>query len=240
MMNKYRCRPRDAVAEKIECYIIENGLTAHQKLPSEREMCAMWDFNRTTLNNAIHRLADEGILYNRVGSGTYVAPPKLVRNLQDAEGFGSAARGAGRMLSTKVVSTGIREANKQISKKMKLPLGHKMFELVRVRFLENISVLLETAYLDSQRCKGIETYDFSALSLYRVLEEEYGIRIAHGEEKLNITYADGEEAALLGISEEAPVIYQTGVVADAENVPVEYFKSIARSEYIRFASVLVR
>jgi hypothetical protein len=40
--------------------------------------------------------------------------------------------------------------------------------------------------------------------------------------------------------EGAPVIYQTGVVSDEENVPVDYFKSIARSEYIRFASVLVR
>ena len=41
MTSEYRSRPRDAAAEQIECYIIENGLSVHQKLPSERDMCAM-------------------------------------------------------------------------------------------------------------------------------------------------------------------------------------------------------
>lgn len=240
MTSEYRSRPRDAAAEQIECYIIENGLSAHQKLPSERDMCAMWGFNRTTLRSAIHRLVMEGVLYNRMGAGTFVAPPKLVRNLQDVIGFGSAAQEAGRKLSTSVVSAGLREANKQIAQRMKVPLGHKIFELTRVRGLEDVPVLLETAYLDAQRFNGIESYDFSQHSLYHVLEENYGVRIAHGEEKLNVTYTDEEEAQLLEIPEGAPVIYQTGVVADEDNLPVEYFKSIARSEYIRFASVLVR
>ncbi len=240
MIREYRSRPRDAVAEKIECYIIENGLTAHQKLPSERDMCKMWGFNRTTLKSAIHRLVAEGIVYNRMGSGTFVAPQKLVRNLQDVQGFGNVAQSAGRQLGTRLIKAGVREANKQIAMKMKLPLGHKMFELVRVRLLENIPVLLEMSYIDSQRCCGIETYDFSEVSLYHVLEDSYGISIAQGVEKLNVTYTDEEEAELLGIPEGAPVIYQTGVVADAENIPIEYFKSIARSEYIRFASILVR
>lgn len=240
MTSEYRSRPRDEAAELIECYIIENGISAYQKLPSERDMCAMWCLNRTTLRSAIHRLVTEGVLYNRIGAGTFVAPQKLVRNLQDVVGFGSAACNAGRELSTSLISSGVREANKQIAQKMKLPLGHKIFVLERVRLLENVPALLEIAYLDAQRFKGIEEFDFSKLSLYYVLEENYHIRITHGEEKLNVTYTDEEEAQHLEISEGVPVIYQTGVVSDENNVPVEYFKSIARSEYIRFASVLVR
>ena len=240
MTSEYHSRPRDAAAEQIECYIIENGLSAHQKLPSERDMCAMWGLNRTTLRSAIHRLVMEGVLYNRMGSGTFVAPPKLVRNLQDVIGFGSAAQEAGRVLSTRVISAGLREANKQVAQRLKLPLGHKTFKLSRIRLLEGVPVLLETSYLDALRFKGIESYDFSQLSLYQVLEKNYDIRISRGEERLNVTHTDEEEAQLLGILEGAPVIYQTGVVSDEENVPVDYFKSIARSEYIRFASVLVR
>ncbi|MVB10004.1 HTH-type transcriptional repressor DasR [Caprobacter fermentans] len=240
MTSEYRSRPRDEAAEKIECYIIENRFEANQKLPSERDMCAMWGFNRTTLRSAIRRLVAEGVLYNRVGSGTFVAPQKLVRNLQDAEGFGSAARAAGRTPGTRLIRAGFREASKQISQKMKLPLGHRMFELIRVRLLEDEPVLMETAYLDARRLQGIENYDFSKLSLYSVLQEHFNIKIIHGEEKLNVTYTDEEEAAFLGIPEGVPVLYQTGVVSDENNVPVEYFKSIARSEYIRFASVLLR
>ena len=53
-------------------------------------------------------------------------------------------------------------------------------------------------------------------------------------------YASEEEAKLLGIREGDAVIYRSGVVSDGDGVPTEYFKSVARSEFIRFASVLTR
>ena len=53
-------RPRDEATEHIECYILEKKLPPHAKLPSERDMCSMWNFNRTTLRSAIKRLIVEG------------------------------------------------------------------------------------------------------------------------------------------------------------------------------------
>ena len=54
-------RPRDEATEHIECYILEKKLPPHAKLPSERDMCSMWNFNRTTLRSAIKRLIVEGV-----------------------------------------------------------------------------------------------------------------------------------------------------------------------------------
>ncbi|PKM50498.1 MAG: GntR family transcriptional regulator [Firmicutes bacterium HGW-Firmicutes-7] len=240
MANKYRIRPRDLAVEKIECYIIEHQMQPHQKLPSERDMCKMWEFNRSTLRSAIHRLLAEGVLYNKMGSGTFVAAPKLVRNLQDVKSFTQVVEEAGKNLYARVVSLKTIESTKQISKKLYLPLGHKIIELVRVRGVDEVPILIETSYIDAEKCQGIENYDFSVNSLYGILEEEFGLRLVRGYEKLSITYTDANEATLLGIEEGAPVIYQTGVVNDENNEPIEYFRSIARSEYIRFASVLIR
>ena len=80
-LDSYKPKPRDEAAETIECFIIRNNLCPHDKLPSQREMCAMWSFNRVTLCSAIERLTQEGKLYSRPGSGVYVAPPKIQRNL---------------------------------------------------------------------------------------------------------------------------------------------------------------
>lgn len=240
MANNYRIRPRDLAVETIECYMIEHQIQPHQKLPSERDMCEMWGFNRTTLRSAIHRLVAEGVLYNKIGSGTFVATPKLVRNLQDVKSFTQVVNEAGKTVRARVVTLRTMESNKQISRKLYLPLGHKIIELVRLREVDEIPVLIETSYIDAEKCQGIEKFDLSVKSLYGLLEEEYGIRLAGGYEKLSITYTDADEAALLGIDEGAPVIYQTGVVNDENNKPIEYFRSIARSEYIRFASVLIR
>ena len=95
METSYRIRPRDQAVEMIECFILQNHLPAHARLPSERDMCDMWGISRTTLRFAIQRLICEGKLYSKVGSGTFVSAPKLLCNLQDLKSFSSFAREAG-------------------------------------------------------------------------------------------------------------------------------------------------
>lgn len=46
-------RPREQALEQIMAYILENKLSADDKLPPEREMCQMWGVNRCTLRSAI-------------------------------------------------------------------------------------------------------------------------------------------------------------------------------------------
>ena len=63
MGENYGNRTRNEAIEKIESYIIKNKLAPHEKIPSERDLCEMWDFNRTTLRSAIQHLIIEGKLY---------------------------------------------------------------------------------------------------------------------------------------------------------------------------------
>ena len=60
-MNKsYKSRPRNEATERIEFYISSNNLPPYSRIPSERDMCEMWNINRTTLRSAIRRLINEG------------------------------------------------------------------------------------------------------------------------------------------------------------------------------------
>lgn len=240
MTSEFRSRPRDEAAEKIECYIIEHKLPPHSKLPSERDMCKMWNFNRTTLRSAIERLITEGKLYHRKGSGTFTASPKLVRNLQDLKPFSNVVAEAGRKLTTQVISTLVIESNKQITKMLHLPLGHKVYELTRLRIVDGEPLIIETCYVDFERFPDLIHHDFGQESFYGVLENDYGVCIVKGEEKIAVTYTTPEESEYLKIEEGSPVFLLTGVVKDEEDVPIEYFKSVVRADSVRFASVLTR
>jgi GntR family transcriptional regulator len=237
-MDNNHLKPREEVVEKIEYFIDQNQLRPHDKLPSERQFCEVLGTSRTTLRSAINRLIIEGIIYSKRGSGTFVAPRKLVRNLQDMESLSKSAMEANKVLSTNVLYADIIECNKELSKRMKLTLGSKIYCLQRLRLIDGIPAMMELAYIDYSLCKGIEQYDFSQESLYRILEEVYFTKIDHGSESLSVTYLSEQEGELLDVEDGTPVFYITGNVFTEDEKTIEFYKSIVRADQIRFSSVL--
>lgn len=238
MSDKNGNRSRDEAIEKIEYYIVKNKLIPHAKIPSERDLCEMWDFNRSTLRSAIQRLIVEGKLYQKKGSGTYVAEPKLVRNLQELRSLSKEVSNNGKTLTSKILSFDIIESNKQTTKKLHVTLGHNVYALTRLRYINEEPITIETSFIDAERFKNLNLHDFSKESLYAILENEYSVQIMTGEEQVGVAYATEYEAKLLNIDLGQAVFYLTGTAYDKDENPVEYFKSILRADKIKFASVL--
>lgn len=237
MEEKYKNHFRDEAIEKIEYYIIKNKIRPHEKIPSERDLCEMWGFNRTTLRFAIQRLVIEGKLYQKKGSGTYVSEPKLIRNLQNLSSLSEEVRGHNKTLTSKILDYRVIESNKETTKKLHLTLGSKIFVLTRMRYIDEEPVTIETSFMDYGRFSMLTNHDFSKESLYSVIEEE-GVTLTKGEESIGITYATNYEAELLNIEPGKAVFYVSGMVYDGEDQPVEYFKSIVTADKIKFSSVL--
>jgi GntR family transcriptional regulator len=240
VFKKFQYKPRDEAIEWIDSYIAQNKLAPHEKLPSERDMCEMWGINRTTLRSAIKSLIAEGKLSSKMGSGTFVAEPKLTRNLQDMLRFSQLVANSGKTLSSRVLSARVMECNKRVSLRLQVPLGRKLFELTRLRLIDGEPVLLETCYIDNVRHPGIEEIDFENESLYGTLENKYGTVVGKGQEQLGITYATEEEARLLEVACGSALFHLVGVSSEESGTPVEYFESVLRTDKIGFASVLTR
>lgn len=236
MNRKHAISARDLATELLESYIIDNGLEPGERLPSERDLCDMWDLNRTTLRSAIQRLVDSSVLYRRMGSGTFVAPPKFVRNLQDVRGFSEDVRLAGRVPGSQLVYAVLREADKSIVRNLHVPLGTMVFDLKRVRLIDDVPCSIETTIVNTSNCRGVEQHDYECESLFDVLAEEYGITMMSGDERISITALDAGEAALLGMDEGHPAIYKSGLMFDADGNPIICYRTTALSEHVRYAT----
>ncbi|MBE5905396.1 MAG: GntR family transcriptional regulator [Lachnospiraceae bacterium] len=232
-----KIKPRDYAIEQIQWYIKENKLGSHAKLPGERDMCAMWDLNRSTLRSAIKRLIEEGILYSAVGSGTYVAPPKFRMNLQDAKSTTESLRGTGNFLWTETVWSQLRDADALLAEKLGIPQGEKVFHLIRLRRKNNIPFRIEESFLNHSLCQGIEKHNFTDESLYKILKKN-GIFPEKGSEEIGIAYVTGQEAKWLEIEENQAVFRLEGVTRDDEERIIEYFRILARADQVQFSSVL--
>ncbi len=237
MEQKPRVHHREEAVELIECYLHANDIPPHGKLPAEREMCEMWGLNRTTLRAAIRRLTEMGRLYSLKGSGTYVAPPKLERNLQDAKSTTESVRGDGRQLKTTVLESEVILTDHYISEKLQVPEETRVLFMRRLRIMDGVPYMIETNYVNLSLCPRLIDHDFTNESLYRVLSY-YKVFPASGEESIGITYATASEARQLHIDEGGSLFFLTGIARDYNNVPVEFFKSVARPDMVRFSSIL--
>lgn len=200
-------------------------------------MSEMWKINRSTLRTAIQRLIAENRLYSEKGSGTYVAPPKLERNLQDIKSTSEFIRGTGYFLWTEVLDSGVVKCSRYVAQKLEISEGSQVFYLKRLRLKNNIPLMIESCYIDYARCEGIETHNFMEESLYQVLKQ-YDIHLEHGQESVSITYATEEEATYLDVEEGQFLFYLAGEMKDVQHKPVEFFKIVARPDQIRFTSTL--
>lgn len=64
------------VAEQVERYIASNGLAPGDRLPGEREICALLGVSRTSVREALRSLQARGVVSVQHGKGVFVAKPE--------------------------------------------------------------------------------------------------------------------------------------------------------------------
>lgn len=237
-MYQFQQKPKDMAVEKVECHIIANRLKPHDRLPSERDFCELYGFNRMTLRSALQSLTLDGIIYNKPGIGNFVAEAKISRGLSGLNSMSEYAKREGLKLSSVVISFDKGISTKNISSRLKIEVGSKIYILTRLRIINNIPLFIETAYLSADRFPGLDSYDFTEESLYRVLEADFGIHINCGEETITITYLNDFEANLLEQPEGTPTLFVRSTNWDDDGYAVEHIKSVARADIFCYTNIL--
>jgi GntR family transcriptional regulator len=196
---------------------------AHGPIPSEAELCRMFDVSRTTVRKALEFLVYEGLLYRVQGKGTYVAPPKVPgRYVQVSEGFAEDMTLRGISYRTVVLEKELLPAPPAVASQLALPIGDEILRMRRLRYLGDETAHISTSHVPHRLCPGILDEDFTTQSLYCVMREKYGIRIHHGSRLIEVQMATDEEAELLGISPVKPLLIVIGAMYDEANAPVEF------------------
>ncbi|MCR5034308.1 MAG: GntR family transcriptional regulator [Clostridia bacterium] len=236
-MDAYKPRPKELATEYLEAYILDNNLKAHDRLPSERELSQMWNMNRITLRNAISSLETAGRLYSVQGRGTMVAP-RFVRTLQNLESFTKYASGYNAKAETRLLSFSTVECDKHLAQRFRRMLGERLYRISRLRIIDEVPIMIETAFIPCDLAPGLEEHDLVKGSLFAILENTYGLILDHGEEKASITAVNAEEAEYLNIPSDSPAFWIVSTTKDPDNVVVEYCRTVARVDAVEMTSLL--
>lgn len=234
---------RDYLLEQIKSGELRHG----QRVPSERELCQRFGVSRMTVRQALDRLAWEGVLERRRGSGTYVAPPKIRLGLQQLTGFSEDMRRRGMRPGSRILLADVGEADPEAAAALGLAVDRRVTHLRRLRLADQRPLALECVQvplrvfpdLVDRIQAAVRAGEAESLSLYALFERA-GIRLARAEQSIEASIATGEQAALLGVREGSPLLVLTRLTWADDGTAVEFVRSWYRGDKYRYETVLHR
>lgn len=233
----YYAQVREALREAIE----QGDSTPGEQLPSEIELCRLFDVSRTVVRQALIGLEHEGLLVRRKGRGTFIARPKIGENLfQEPTGFYQDMVGKGQTVVSQVLQQHVMPSSPKVALDLQIEAGAPVIHIDRVRFINNEPIVYVSTFLPHDLCPGAAEIDLTHQSLYAYLESAYGLVIARGRRIIKAVIASEYEALLLGIATGAPLIALDSVGYLEDGTPIEQYHALHRGDRSVFLVDLIR
>ncbi|NLY36068.1 MAG: GntR family transcriptional regulator [Tissierellia bacterium] len=196
------------------------------KLPSERELSEEYNISRMTARSAVTQIVNKGYAIRKKGKGTFVVYPRIQRDFTKLSGFSEMLKDKNIEPSNKVISVNVIEASRQIGKLLDISIGTTVFEIVRVRYGDQVPLALEYSYLREDLFPGLLNYDFEKNSLYHIIENEYGFKLKFSKQWIKLTLLRDDESDLLEVNKSSPAFLLESISFDEKNRAVEATKSL--------------
>ncbi|WP_413527607.1 GntR family transcriptional regulator [Marinilactibacillus psychrotolerans] len=225
------------ISNEIKFMIENKPILEGEKLPGERSLAEMLDVQRATIRKGLKILLQEGWIYSKVRSGYYVAPKRITKDVYTMASTTKTVLAMGKEMKLTVIEFEEKEVGKELSSKIKLPIGTRVFYMVRVREVENEKVSVELTYIPLNIAPTLKEYNFEITSLYDVLEKEYLVDLNHSKQTITVENADKKLAQYLNIAEGINLVKQEGLICDRDNKPVEYSISYMKMDRFQYGNI---
>ena len=210
------------------------------RIPGEEELASTYRVSRMTARQAITELVNEGILYRRAGKGTFVSRPKIERRLAKLTGYFEEMTARGLKPETKVLGESVVEAGREVTSLLELHPGDRIIQIFRLRLADGEPMALQTVHVPYDSCPNLVNDDLTHASLYQLLEQKYGLKLGHAREKIASTTASRQQATLLAIPKDAPLLHIERITFLDSGVPIEYVESFYRADRYVYTTTLYR
>lgn len=171
-------------------------------LPTEFELCRQFGVSRTTVREAIRRLAGMGLLSAKPGVGTVVRArhvrPRFVHTVESVSDIFQYARTSSKpkLLHAAEVTAGEEEAKLLLCKP-----GQRWTKFETLRFFadEPVPMAHSQIYVDPAFGGVVKRVALRNVPTYTLLESEYGERVVEVQQEFNAVQVRGKRAALLKV-----------------------------------------
>lgn len=210
------------------------------QLPPERALAEHFGVSRVTLRRALAELERTGVVSRAGGRGWAVAGPPIGEPPNALMSFSEMAASRGLTPRARVLGKRVRPATIDEAETLGLAPGAALFELERLRFMDDVPILIDCSRVPVALAPGLDEVDFSTASLYVVLEERYGLRPTRARFAVEAIAADERQSALLGLERGQPLLRCHQLTEDGTGRLIESCEMLYRGDRYRFRATLLR
>jgi len=205
-----------------------------ETIPSEMDLAARFRVSQGTVRKAIDELAAENLVVRRQGKGTFVATHaerhvqyrflKLMPDSGDASVEGPAQR---RIIDCRRV-----RASAEVARALGLRTGDPMVQARRILSFSGVPTILEDIWLPGQAFKGLTASQMANYPgpTYAMLELDFGVRMVRADEKIRAVLPDEEQANLLQVGTDTPLLSVERIAYTYNDVPMELRRGLYRTD----------
>lgn len=226
------------IANEIKYLFIEKRYQEGDKLPSEREFAEKFGVQRATIREAYRILEEEGVIEIRERSGRYMGHTRIKSSLQEIKSFKDKLNEIGMEVKNKLISFEIIELDKELYKKVKLPIGTSMYKITRIRNVVredgDFPIAIEYSYIPEALAEKLIKYDLEENSLFEILRTKYGLIPKKEDQMIEIVYANEFESKALRVDQMTALIKKHGITYDKDGNVLQYLYAVMNMDWVEF------
>ena len=220
----------------IEEAVHSGAIRAGEALPAEREIAALTELSRVTVRKAVQDLVREGLLVQRHGSGTFVAPRvgRVEQSLSNLTSFTEDMASRGIAVRSVWLDRGIYDPSPEEFIALGLSSSQRVTRVARLRIGDGEPLAIERASLSTSALP-----DPSAVgtSLYAALEKT-GMRPVRAIQRISAALLGDKDAVLLGVPAGSASLNIERTSYLVSGKVVEFTRSIYRADAYDFVAEL--
>ena len=232
--------------QQIKDLILQSLQTGEWKpgeaIPSEMDLAARYRVSQGTVRKAIDELSADNLLVRRQGKGTFVATHaeqqvqyrflKLQPDRGDSQQEGPADR--------TIIECKRQRASADIARSLSLRAGDAVLQITRVLAFAGVPTILEDIWLPATPFKGLTAERLSTYRgpMYALFETEFGVRMVRAEERIRAVNPDLQQAQLLGVPNQAPLLSVERIAFTYNDAPMELRRGLYRTDTHHYRNAL--
>lgn len=221
---------------RIAEYLIENIRNGEykesEKIPSENNLCQLFQVNRHVVRQAIARITNQGWVTPVQGKGCYInrIPKPVQYVLSSQTRFSEIMESQGVQHKSKLLNWEKDQPSLAEQINLQIHEDEKVYRLEILRYVDDRPISITTTVIPVQEVPNLEDHFDNFSSLYVLLEKQYHFRPIRSRSIFQGCLPIWKDAETLDMPENIPIIQMESLMNHPSGSPVEYSVARIRSD----------